>query len=165
MAVGRAPDPLARRTQTTSIAMMLVGVGVAGWRLESLGRVRPDGTETVPVWSVALLLGVWAAVVLGLHVLARHPEIYNYPVPVTEESAPRLYELGVRLVAGISAATSLLLLGILLGMTEAVTTDTTELIVGVGVAVQVGLVVVTIARMLAAERPAKPGPPEPARRP
>ncbi|MBL7774969.1 MAG: DUF1648 domain-containing protein [Saprospiraceae bacterium] len=55
-----------------------------------------------------LLPGIGLALYLGLSVLHRKPEWYNYPVRITAENAPRQYQAAVRLTRALKAAVMLI---------------------------------------------------------
>lgn len=60
-------------------------------------------------WNALVLAGVWLLLAVGLAVLSRHPRIFNYPVPLTEENAQRLYREGERLMVWTGLACGLTL--------------------------------------------------------
>ncbi|KPP99608.1 MAG: protein of unknown function DUF1648 [Bacteroidetes bacterium HLUCCA01] len=65
----------------------------------------PDGSPTA--WSGKGF--IWIMPIIGsimfvkLFFLSRYPHIYNYPVTVTEENAPRLYLKGSRMIRVLNA--------------------------------------------------------------
>ena len=59
------------------------------------------------IWIMASLSLV---MYLGLSLLWRYPNIYNYPVEVTEKNAPRLYAEGRNMIRSVKGATVVLFL-------------------------------------------------------
>lgn len=83
---------------------------IPGWYYGDLPAEVPrhfgsDGNPTA--WSGKGF--VWVMPIIGLimfmklYILSRYPHIYNYPVAVTEENAPRLYLKGSRMVRVLNA--------------------------------------------------------------
>lgn len=56
-----------------------------------------------PRWMLLILIGLLATVVLVLAWASRHPQVFNYPVVVTEASAQGVYREGERLMVWVSA--------------------------------------------------------------
>jgi uncharacterized membrane protein len=53
--------------------------------------------------SVLWLALVFVVLTVGVAVMSRHPRLFNYPVPVTDENAERLYREGERMLVWLLA--------------------------------------------------------------
>lgn len=69
---------------------------------------EPDGFGGK--WNLFFLPGLTTALLIGLTLLNRHPEIFNYPVKITAENAERQYKLAVRLIRWVNLSLSLMFL-------------------------------------------------------
>ena len=59
-------------------------------------RGEPDGYGSR--WMVLTLPSISVIMYVGLTILNRYPQIFNYPVKVTAENAERLFTLGTRTI-------------------------------------------------------------------
>ncbi|TXK55628.1 DUF1648 domain-containing protein [Salinibacterium sp. dk5596] len=96
--------PVTRALRWLSVGMPAVGAAVLLAVYGSLPEVVPthfgftgEADAWGPRWNVLVLAGVWLAMSAGLVALSRFPRVFNYPVPVTEENAQRLYREGARM--------------------------------------------------------------------
>lgn len=62
--------------------------------------------------TLLLLIGINAILWLGLTILSRYPHIYNYLTEITEQNAPRQYQLARQLIIFVKAVVTLLFFGI-----------------------------------------------------
>ncbi len=62
-------------------------------------------------WVVVVLFVLLGGLQVGLHVVSRHPRLFNYPARVTEANAQHLYREGERVVVAVLFALGILLLG------------------------------------------------------
>lgn len=105
------------------IIIWLTWIGLlAIWIIAVYGFVHLP--ETIPVhfnvkgepdgfggkWSLFFLPGLTTALLIGLTLLNRYPEIFNYPVKITAENAERQYRLAVRLIRWVNLSLSLIFL-------------------------------------------------------
>ena len=98
--------------------IVLVSGVVLAIKYQGLPQVIPshfDATGQADDWSDKSIL-IWlylgsVFLIAGLAVLARFPHLFNYPVPVTEENAPRLYKLGVNLMIWINFSLAIMAVG------------------------------------------------------
>lgn len=114
-------DGPARAGRSAALVLTAVGVGVVAVRYPSLPPVVPTHFDALgrpdafgPRSSVLGLCGLWVVLLLGLVALSRRPRAMNYPVPVTEENAARLYRVGERTVVATALATALTFAGLVL---------------------------------------------------
>lgn len=119
MPQGARPKLHIPRTRLEIVLEVLGLAAMAGLVVFAL-RAWPTLPASVPVhfavdgevdaWggkgSLLALLGLCFVFYAGLSVLERFPHIYNYPVPVTVENAPRLYLLGRQLMLALKVLIS-----------------------------------------------------------
>lgn len=89
--------------------LFMVGMIVFYWsslpeQIPSHYRVsgRPDAWSGKNILLVLPIIS--AALYIGLTVLSRYPQIYNYPWPITVENAPRQYRLARQMVIVLKTA-------------------------------------------------------------
>lgn len=133
----RAPDRVARAAELVSWGLVAVGVVVALMRSAGLGVLASEGTP-IPLAGVLTTFGAWLLCLVPMTLLARHPRILNYPAPVTEENAARVYRAGERMLTWLGAAVSITMLGVTLEATGLAAEDTSGGLVAVGLVTLVG---------------------------
>jgi len=116
----RAPvaDPLTRGLR------LLAGVtalAITVWVLvsyTSLPQTIPthfDASGTAdgfgPRWSVLVLAGVMLLITAGLLALSTRPAMLNYPIQVTDHTAPAVHRAGARTLVGTALSVQVLYLG------------------------------------------------------
>lgn len=71
---------------------------------------KPDGWSGKE--SVWLLAGIYFFVATTLFFMNKHPQQFNYSVPITEENAAQMYQVGARMVRLIRVWVAIIFLGI-----------------------------------------------------
>lgn len=66
--------------------------------------VRGQADAYGPSWTILPLAALWLAMQALLAVFSHYPRVFNYPVPVTEENAQRLYREGERMLVWLALA-------------------------------------------------------------
>lgn len=62
--------------------------------------------------SVWLLAGIYFLIATVLFFMNKHPQQFNYSVPITEENAAQMYQVGVRMVRMLRVWVAIIFLGI-----------------------------------------------------
>lgn len=73
-----------------------------------IGEVDAWGDKS----TLLVLVGISAVLWLGMTMLSRYPHIYNYVTEITEQNAPRQYQLARQLIIFIKAIVTILFGGI-----------------------------------------------------
>ncbi|MFC5928438.1 DUF1648 domain-containing protein [Cryobacterium melibiosiphilum] len=97
-----------------------------------------------PRSSVWPLLGVWLLVQALLAFLSTWPRMFNYPVPVTEANAQRLYRDGEGLMVFMGVSVAIIFTGLVLLSVGAPGFP----LVGVGLAFLLAVLVVGVGRLM-----------------
>ena len=122
----RPPRTFTTGTVTRALRGVSVVITVAGAvalviRFASLPAIVPvhfnfsgavDGYG--PSWSVCVLAGAWVALMALLVVLSLKPRLFNYPIPLTEANAQRVYREGERMMVWVALAMAVAFAGIAL---------------------------------------------------
>lgn len=113
------PGPVTRALRAVSWMLLIagaVGVAVSYPRMPKSVPVHFNVTGTPDAYgprsSILWLVIVWAVLQALLAWLSRRPRLFNYPVPVTEDNAQRLYREGERLMVGMMLTLAVSFLGI-----------------------------------------------------
>lgn len=138
-------------TRAVRVVALLFVVGIAGWlalRYPSLPDIVPthfDISGTPDGWSdkssVLLLVAVFPALSVGIGWLSTKPRLLNYPVPITESNAQRVYREGERMLVWLLVPMAALFAGI--ALSQASLPGTPLLWVGTGgilIVIAVGVV-------------------------
>lgn len=109
-------------TRAVRILALLATAAIAGWLLllcPALPQVVPthfDASGTADAWgdksSVLLLAALLFTLSTGIAWLSTKPRVFNYPVPVTESNAQRVYREGERMLVWLLVPMAALFAGI-----------------------------------------------------
>lgn len=77
-------------------------------------------------WSLFFLPALGIVMVVGLSILNRYPEIFNYPVKITPENAERQYKLATRLIRYVNLSMALMFLLITLMQVKSAAVQSTK---------------------------------------
>lgn len=126
-ALGRPPRAYMTGAVTTWLgrAALLLTLGISATLLASYSRLP----ETIPIhfnlagqadgWgprsSIFVLVGICTVLTVGIVLLSRHPQIFNYPFEITGGNAQAVYREGERMLIWAACAISLLYLSTGLG--------------------------------------------------
>lgn len=151
------PEPF--RPGALAVLMLAVALVATAAGVVWLLIAYPQLPETVPThfnarseadgWGPrASLLGlgaIWVAVVVGVAVLSRYPQLCNYPVEVTEHNEAALFRVAAQMLGIAALGVSALMWGIL---TAVITGEGLTWLVVVGVVFLLGGIVVSLVRMM-----------------
>ncbi|HTQ64794.1 MAG TPA: DUF1648 domain-containing protein [Puia sp.] len=80
------------------------------------GEADNYGTKKI-MW---ILPGILTVLVIGLTILNRYPQVFNYPVKITEENALRQYTMATRLIRFLKLTIVVLIIFVDIKMTKSV---------------------------------------------
>lgn len=133
---------------------VIVSLALAAWaciRFFSLPEVVPvhfggSGAPDAygPRSSVLWLALIVVALTVGCAWVSKHPRLFNYPTPVTEENAARLYREGERMLVWLLVPMQLIFFAILQAV---LLTGAVTWLVWVGLAGLLGVIIAGIVRM------------------
>lgn len=125
--LGRPPRAYATGRVTTWLgrSALLLTFGMSATLLASYGRLP----ETIPIhfnlagqadgWgprsAILTIVGICTVLTVGIVWLSRYPQIFNYPLEITEGNAQAVYREGERMLIWAACAISLLYLSTGLG--------------------------------------------------
>ncbi len=144
---------------TRAIRVAACALGVATWiavimQYPSMPQTIPthfDIAGTADGWgpkgSIFLLMGIYTALLVGLTWVSHYPRSFNYLTVITEANAQGVYRRGEQMLVWLTAASSVLFTGIVLGTIFAFNSGPIVLIgaIGLGVSVVAGVALSILA--------------------